>query len=210
MNAIKLFYQQVNDRRMRTEKLERVRRSKTLPDVLSLDEMKILLSSYSNLKHKAMITMTYSCGLRRSETLNLRWKDINRKRMTLTVRLGKGKKDRQVVLPERLLKMLEEYYLNSKKKPKEYVFEGQGGGQYTAASFSAVLKQGLQRAGIKKDISLHNLRHSYATHVHEQGTDIAVLQKLLGHSSIKTTLIYTHISKKTLHGVINPLDSMDI
>jgi integrase/recombinase XerD len=208
INAIKLFYEQIPGSRLRTDKLQRVKRAKMLPGVLSLDEIKTLLNSYDNLKHKALIMVTYACGLRRSEVLNLKWKDIDRKRMILTVRLGKGAKDRQVVLPEKILKMLEEYF--RKYKTKEYVFEGQYGGQYTAASFAEVLKQGLKRTGIRKDISLHNLRHSYATHLHEQGTDIAILQQLLGHQSIKTTLIYTHISKKTLHGVKNPIDNMDI
>lgn len=210
VNAIKLFYAQVNNRRMRIEKLERVKRGRMLPGVLSLDEIKTLIAAYGNPKHKALIALTYSCGLRRSEALNLKWRDIDRKRMLLTVRLGKGAKDRQVVLPSKIIRLLEAYYQWCKVKPKIHVFEGQYGGQYTGESFIKVLRWGLAKAAIRKKATLHTLRHSYATHLHEQGTDIAVIQQLLGHHNIKTTLIYTHISKKTLHGVKNPIEQMEI
>lgn len=190
------------------EGLERVKKEKKLPEVLSREEVERLISSYSNLKHRTMILLTYSCGLRRSEVLNLMWSDIDRKRMLLKVRLGKGKKDRLVVLPRKMLKALENYWRGYKSR--EYVFEGQKAKKYSPTSFSAILKQGLERAGIKKAATLHTLRHSYATHLHEQGVDIFVIQKLLGHSSSKTTEIYTHISTKSLQGVQSPIETMDL
>lgn len=208
INAIKLFYSMFDGHNLKVERLERVKRAHRLPVVLSLPEVERLLAAYANLKHRALIVLTYSCGLRSSEVINLRWKDIDRKRMLLTVRLGKGMKDRQVVLPQRLIPLLETYW--KEYRSKDYVFEGQAGDQYTSRSLSQVLKQGLRRARIRKKASVHTLRHSYATHLHEQGTDIMVIKRLLGHKSLKTTEIYTHLSARTLQGVRNPLDSMNL
>ena len=158
INAVKLFYNRVNGHDLQTEKLERVRKWKKLPEVLSQEEVQMLIKSYNNLKHKTMIMLIYCCGLRRSEVLNLKWKDIDRKRMILSVRLGKGNKDRQVVLPEKALKQLETYYRNYKPQTTYFVFEGEGGGQYSGKSFLQVLKQGLRRTGIKKDVTLHSTK----------------------------------------------------
>ena len=207
VNAIKLFYSMFDGHRVKIEKLERVKAAHKLPVVLSLDEMERLIGSYTNLKHKTLIVLTYSCGLRSSEVINLKWKDVDRRRMLLTVRLGKGNKDRQVVLTQRLIPLLEAYW--KEYRTKDYVFSGQSSEQYTGKSLSQVVKQGLRRAGIRKKATVHSLRHSYATHLHEQGTDIMVIKRLLGHRSLKTTEIYTHLSTRTLQGVRNPLDSMN-
>jgi len=210
VNAIKLFFNQFSEHSIDTKSLERVKKQKRLPEVLSLDEIKKLIAAYKNVKHKTIIVLTYSCGLRRSEVINLRWRDIDRTRMVINVRLGKGNKDRPVVLPQATLIQLEKYYRQENPKPKEFVFEGQKARQYSSTSMAKILKNGLKKAGIKKNATLHTLRHSYATHLHENGTDILLIQRLLGHQSMKTTEIYTHISKKSLHGVKNPIEDMEL
>ena len=174
VNAIKLFYGQIEGHKLKVDKLERVKLARKLPIVLSLEEVKALFESYDNLKHKTMMVLIYACGLRRSELLNLKLTDIDRSCMLLYVRLGKGNKDRQVVLPESVLQRLDEYW--KEYKTKTWLFEGQYGGQYSGQSLQKVMK-----AGIKKvKATLHSLRHSYATHLHEKGTDIVLIQKLLG------------------------------
>lgn len=155
-----------------------------------------------------MLMIGYAAGLRVSEIINLKIKDIDSERMMLHVRNAKGKKDREVILSETLLTILRDYYKSY--KPKEFLFEGQQGGAYSTRSLQLILKEAKQKAGVKKEGSIHAFRHSFATHLLEGGTDLSIIQKLLGHNDIKTTLRYTHVSKVELQKVISPLDKLTL
>jgi integrase/recombinase XerD len=185
-NAIKLFFQTIRETKMMVDKIHRPKRAKVLPNVLSKEEIKLILNAHSNIKHKAMLSMIYSCGLRRSELLHLRFSDIDANRNIVLLKNAKGKKDRIAPLSPKILQMLREYYKDY--KPAVWLFEGQiKCEQYSEKSLQSVLKQALQKTGITKPVTLHWLRHSYATHLLESGTDLRYIQELLGHSSSKTT-----------------------
>lgn len=188
--------------------IERPRKEKFLPTVLSEEEVVKIIDSILNLKHKCLIMTCYSGGMRISEVLNLRTIDIDSKRMLINIRGAKGKKDRVTLLSVKLLDLLRKYY--RMYKPVEYLFSGQMGGKYAERSAQNILKNACSKAGIKKHVTLHTLRHSWATHLLENGTDIRYIQSLLGHSSPKTTQIYTHITTKGLDQIVNPLDKMDL
>lgn len=193
VNAIKLFFSTQGNRKLDPELIHRPKREKLLPNVLSKEEVKLILNAHENPKHKTMLSLMYSCGLGRSELLNLKPTDIDSKRGIIIVRQAKGKKDRIVPLSEKILGMLREYYL--KYKPQTWLFEGQmPNTPYDERSLASVLKQALAKANIKKPVTLHWLRHSYATHLLEAGTDLRYIQELMGHNSSKTTEIYTHVS----------------
>jgi integrase/recombinase XerD len=154
-----------------------------------------------------MLALIYSCGLRRSELLNLKPTDIDSKRNIIIIRAAKGKKDRIAPLSEKVLQMLREYYMAY--KPKTWLFEGQfAGEQYSAKSLESVLKQAIEKTKIRKPITLHWLRHSYATHLLEAGTDLRYIQEILGHKNSKTTEIYTHVSTKSLQKIKSPFDDL--
>ena len=207
VNAIKLFFQTIRDTKMLVDTIHRPKRAKVLPNVLSKEEIKLILNAHSNIKHKAMLSMIYSCGLRRSELLHLKFSDIDSNRNIVLLKNAKGKKDRIAPLSPKILQMLREYYKDY--KPTVWLFEGQiKGEQYSEQSLQSVLKQALQKAGIKKPVTLHWLRHSYATHLLESGTDLRYIQELLGHSSSKTTEIYTHVSTKSLQQIKSPFDDL--
>jgi integrase/recombinase XerD len=207
VNAIKLYFRTIQEKNIDIEKVHRPRREKTLPNVLSKEEVKAILEAHSNVKHKAMLTMIYSCGLRRSELLHLKPADIDSKRNIVFIRQSKGKKDRITPLSSKVLEILREYYMVY--KPKNYLFEGQEPGTlYSEQSLQSVLKQALQKSKIKKPVTLHWLRHSYATHLLESGTDLRYIQELLGHSSSKTTELYTHVSTKNIQQIKSPFDDL--
>jgi len=207
VNAIKLFFQTIRETKMLVDKIHRPKRAKVLPNVLSKEEIKLILNAHSNIKHKMMLSMIYSCGLRRSELLHLRFSDIDSKRNIVLLKNAKGKKDRIAPLSLKILQMLREYYKDY--KPAVWLFEGQiKGEQYSEKSLQSVLKQALQKTGIKKPVTLHWLRHSYATHLLESGTDLRYIQELLGHSSSKTTEIYTHVSTKSIQQIKSPFDDL--
>lgn len=154
-----------------------------------------------------MLSMIYSCGLRRSELINLKITDIDSNRNIVIIRQSKGKKDRIVPLSLKILELLRLYY--SIYKPKIWLFEGQNGNEkYSDHSLQSVLKQALAKVKITKPVSLHWLRHSYATHLLENGTDLRYIQELLGHNSSKTTEIYTHVSTKSLQQIKSPFDDL--
>ena len=207
VNALKVFmyanhlsYESING-------LERPRKQRRLPEVLSSEEIKRILDNSGNIKHKAMLSLIYSAGLRIGETLKLRLKDIDSNRMIIRIRLGKGAKDRIVPLSVIALNLLREYYITW--HPKEYLFEGQTGGTYSVRSAQQVLHHAMARAGMSdRKITLHTLRHSFATHLLENGTDLRYIQVLLGHSSSKTTEIYTHVSTHKISSIISPLDRL--
>lgn len=204
INAIKLFFKIIHDSKMVTEELHRPKNAKTLPNVLSKEEAFKLIDLTSNLKHKTLLALIYSAGLRISEAINMKITDIDSQRMLIHVKNAKGKKDRYTLLSNKVLGLLKEYY--TIYKPKNYLFEGQYGEQYSSRSAQAVLHQSAKKAGITKQITLHTLRHSFATHLLENGTDLRYIQDLLGHSSPKTTMIYTHVSSTSLKNIINPFD----
>lgn len=209
VNAVKLFFQKIENTKINTENISRPKREKKLPNVLSKEEVKSILVSPKNLKHKSMLSLIYSCGLRRSELLNLKIADVDSNRKLLLIKQGKGKKDRIIPLSEKIIGLLREYY--RAYKPKQWLFEGQKEGiKYSEKSLESVLKQALIQTNIKKPVSLHWLRHSYATHLLENGTDLRYIQEILGHSSSKTTEIYTHVSTKSIQKIKSPFDDLDL
>lgn len=208
INAIKFYFEKVLNGPRRVYYIERPRKEKTLPSVLSEEEVKRIFEKVINLKHKCLLMTCYSGGLRIGEVLNLKPIDIDSNRMLINVRCGKGKKDRVTLLSIKLLELLREYY--KIYKPNDYLFTGQMGGRYSERSAQLVLKKAANIAGIKRRVTLHTLRHSFATHLLENGTDIRYIQSLLGHSSPKTTQIYTHITTKGIDQIKNPLDNLGI
>ena len=206
VNAVKLYFSAIQHKKMDVELIHRPRREKVLPNVLSKEEVKAILDAPYNLKHRAMLAMIYSCGLRRGELLSLTKFDIDSKRMVVIIRMAKGKKDRIVPLSPKILSLLRDYYKSY--NPKEFLFEGQGGGKYSEKSLENVFKQSLLKANNKKPVTLHWLRHSYATHLLESGTDLRYIQDLLGHKSSKTTEIYTHVSTKNIQNIRSPFDDL--
>lgn len=209
INAIKLFVNTFTTSRIDPEMLERPRKAFRLPVIFSKEEVQELLKNTTNLKHKCMLTLIYSCGLRSGELINLKIGDVDSRRMVIHIRDAKGSKDRYVPLSQKLLPLLREYY--KMYKPKEYLFNGgEGYGQYTRTSLQRVFHQAVHRTGIKKKARLHNLRHSYATHLLEQGVNLRYIQELLGHNSPKTTQIYTLVSSENSRRVVSPLDDLDI
>jgi integrase/recombinase XerD len=207
INAIKLFYRNRFNRSMEVDFIQRPRREKRLPNVLSKNEVKTILEAPTNIKHRAMLSLIYACGLRRGELLNLTLKDILSDRNLLFIRQSKGKKDRVVPISPKIIVMLRQYY--KAYKPKTWLFEGQfPNTRYSEKSLENVLKQSLIKAKISKKVSLHWLRHSYATHLLENGTDLRYIQELLGHSSSRTTEIYTHVSTRNLQQIRSPFDDL--
>lgn len=207
VNATKLFFREIVKSRIEIDKLERPRREHKLPNVLSKEEVALLLASSVNQKHRTMLSLIYACGLRRSELLNLKPGDVDSKRGMLTVRNAKGRKDRMVPISQKVIEMLRAYY--KAYRPKVWLFEGQfAGTPYSEQSIQSVLKQTVRAAGIKRPATLHWLRHSYATHLLESGTDLRYIQELLGHKSSKTTEIYTHVSMKSLQKIKSPFDDL--
>jgi integrase/recombinase XerD len=206
-NAIKLYFRTLRDTKIEVEKIYRPKKSKLLPNVLSKEEIKMILEAHSNIKHKTMLCLIYSCGLRRSELLQLKPQDIDSKRNIVIIRQSKGKKDRITPLSTKILDLLREYY--KEFHPKKWLFEGQIAEQpYSEQSLQSVLKTALKKAQINKPVTLHWLRHSYATHLLESGTDLRYIQELLGHNSSKTTEIYTHVSTKSLQQIKSPFDDL--
>ena len=167
-----------------------------------------MFNACENTKHKVILSLLYACGLRVSELLNLRWEHIDRSRMIINIIAAKGKKDRQVMLPESLIPLLEKYYFDY--KPKTFVLNGQFSEQYSETSVNQVVKQLAAKAGINKRVYTHLMRHCSFTHMVEAGTDINLIQRLAGHANVKTTAIYTHISHNLISKIRSPLDSINI
>lgn len=207
MNALKFYYEQVLKREKFFFEIPRPKKAIQVPKVLSKEEMIRLLKAIENCKHKTMIMLGYACGLRVSEIVHLELKDVDIDRRLLLIRRAKGKKDRIVSLSPVMLVMLQEYY--NQYKPVRYVFEGlESGSMYSIRSLQSIIQRAKEKAGIKRDGSMHMLRHSFATHLLEKGTDVVMIQKLLGHNNIKTTLQYLHVTNKNLLNVLSPLDDL--
>ena len=207
VNGLKLFIKIIDNKVLDASTIHRPRTEKRLPNVLSKEEIKQLLEAPRSMKHRAMLSLIYSCGLRRSELLNLKPADIDANRMLIIIRQAKGKKDRIVPLSPRILEMLREYYKSF--KPNPWLFEGQyPGTPYSERSLQKVLDQAVEKARINKPVTLHWLRHSYATHLLEAGTGLRHIQEILGHKSSRTTEIYTHVSTAGIQNIASPFDSL--
>ena len=208
INAIKFYYEKVKKGSRKVYALERPLKETKLPMVLSEEDVIAILRAVDNIKHKTMLWLIYAAGLRRSELINLRINDVDSKRMVVNIRGSKGKKDRITLLSEKVLVLLRAYF--REYRPKVWLFEGSQGNPYSATSLQKVFALALKRSGVQKDATLHTLRHSFATHLLERGTDLRYIQSLLGHSSSKTTEIYTHITTKGFEKIRSPLDDLDL
>lgn len=204
LSGITKYFDLVYNIKFDLKHLNPKRKENTLPKYISKKEVKLMIDKTENIKHKCIIMMLYSGGLRLSELLNLRVYDIDSDNMIIHINKSKGNKDRKVMLSEKLLAELRQYYKSF--KPKEFLFEGQKGGIYSSKSVQAIVKNAASKANIKKKVTPHILRHSFATHLIENGTDMRYVQDLLGHGSIKTTEIYTHITDISKSKIKSPLD----
>ena len=204
INSIKFYYEIVKGMPNRFYYIERPRPQKKLPVVLSKKEVKLLIDKTDNTKHRCIISLLYSAGLRRSELLNLKISDIDSKRMLIHIKDAKSNKDRYSLLAKSILNELREYYI--KYKPRIYLFEGVTNEKYSGNSVGKVVHQAAMRAKLTKKVTPHTLRHSFATHLLESGTNLRSIQTLLGHSSSKTTEVYTHVAISSFDSIKNPLD----
>jgi integrase/recombinase XerD len=206
INAIKFFYEKVLLQDRKVYYLERPMKDKKLPEVLSQEDVLSIFEALDNIKHRCMLMLIYSAGLRRSEMLNLRIGDVDFNRSVVFIRSAKGHKDRQSVLAQNMVPMLQQYLKDF--VPGFWLFEGRAGERYSASSLQQVFKQAAKKAGVKKIVRLHMLRHSFATHLLESGTSTRYIQVLLGHESPKTTEVYAHVSRFALDKIRSPLDQM--
>ncbi len=208
--AIKSFYEITVGMPLKLDKIPFSKKNKQLPIVLSVDEIQKMFNVCENLKHKVILALLYSCSLRVSELINLRWKDIDRSRMIINIIQAKGNKDRQVGLNDTLIKLLTEYW--NQYKSKIYVLNGQNDSlQYSERSVGEVIKQLATKAGIcNKRVYTHLIRHTSATHMVENNVDINIIQRLLGHSSVKTTAIYLHISHNLISKIQSPISNINL
>ena len=205
INAIKFYYEKVKGGERKTYYIERPKKASVLPKVISEDDVIKLIRSCKNIKHKLLISALYSTGIRISELLNLRLQDINYEKNIIFVRGGKGKKDRTTLLASSFKQILDAYF--NEYSPKYWLIEGSNGKQYSKTSVNKVIKRAAQLSKVRQNMSAHTLRHSFATHLLERGTDLRYIQTLLGHNSSKTTEIYTYVSNKSLRNIKSPLDA---
>lgn len=209
INSIKFYLEKVENGERKFYDIKRPKKEHRLPTILNRSEVKKLLSSIKNPKHRTIIKLIYACGLRVGELIHLDITDIDSERMRMHIRCSKGRKDRYVPLNDELIFDLRTYY--KRYRPLLYLFEGQYRKnqkpvRYSPSSIRSVYKRALSASGIKKKVKLHGLRHSYATHLLEHGIDLRYIQTLLGHSSPKTTEIYTHVSTKKLDKIPSPIE----
>ena len=211
LNALKYYFEQVLGREKFFWEIPRPKKPQLLPKVFSQDEIAAIINSVANKKHKTMLMLAYSAGLRVSEVVLLKTYDVDSSRMTIFISAAKGKKDRIVGLSPVLLVMLRDYALQYKPGKKGYLFEGSTKGKpYSSRSLQEVIQEAKKKAGVIRPGSIHSLRHSFATHLVEKGTDVTMIQKLLGHNDIKTTLKYLHTSNKDIIKIISPLDDLKL
>lgn len=203
--SIRFLYLDVLRKEIDFDFFIKMKKPNSLPNVLTINEVKKIVSSIDNLKHRAIISTIYSCGLRISEAVNLEIKDIDSSSMTIKIVNAKGKNDRYVMLSPKLLELLREYFVEY--KPKKYLFVGQFGDSYSARSIQQIFNKAVKIAGIKKRVTVHSLRHSFASHLLDNGTDIRFIQELLGHKHLSTTQIYTHINPVSVKKIKSPFDS---
>lgn len=203
--AIRFLYLDVLKKETDFDFFIKMKKPNSLPNVLTINEVKKIISFIGNLKHRAIISTIYSCGLRISEAVNLEIKDIDSSAMTVKIVNAKGKNDRYVMLSPKLLELLREYFIEY--KPNKYLFAGQFGDSYSVRSIQQIFNKAVKLAGIKKRVTVHSLRHSFASHLLDNGTDIRFIQELLGHKHLSTTQIYTHINPVSVKKIKSPFDS---
>jgi site-specific recombinase XerD len=208
LSAIKLFYDKIGNQPHKLEKVEYPKKSNKLPIVLSQDEIQKMFNAVHNIKHKVILALLYSCGLRSSELVNLKWKHIDRSRMIINIIEGKGAKDRQLPLPKSIIPLLEKYFYEY--RTKDFVLAGQFKPYYSQTSILNVVKQAAETAKISKRVYTHLIRHCTFTHMVENGTDINLIQKLAGHNNVKTTMIYCHLSDSLISKIKSPIDNIKI
>lgn len=207
INAIKLFYA-VHGGLLMPENIQRPRKSTRLPEVLTKEEFKLIFAKLRNTKHRALVGLIYGCGLRIGEAINLELIDVRPESNMLYVRQAKGKKDRPVPLSAGVYALLDQYIRSY--APHVHVFEGANGGKYSYSSSRQLFQRAVRSSGLRRHITLHTLRHSYATHLLQSGTDIRYIQEILGHSDPKTTMIYTRVTMRDLRQIKSPFDDMGI
>lgn len=208
INALRFYYGEILKRKFIYE-IKRPRKDRKLPVVLSREEIAKILSSVDNIKHKTIFMLAYSAGLRVSEVIRLKPEDINSKRKLIHIKGSKGRKDRYTLLSETVLKNLREYW--NKYRPQKWLFEGaREEKNLSARTADKIFKNACDKAGITKKVSFHSLRHSFATHLLEGGTDLRYIQELLGHAHSKTTEVYTHVSRKNLGKIVSPIDTINL
>lgn len=209
MAALKFFFERVLNKRWTDQKISRVKTKRKLPVILSQEEIVSLFNSVTNIKHKTMLMGLYSCGLRKSELTRLRYQDIDSERMLIHVRNSKGGKDRYVVLSEVFLSQLRKYWMETPDNKSYLLFPGGNPTkEFNPKSVNEILYSALKKANIKKKVSIHSLRHSYATHLLEKGVDLRYIQVLLGHSSITTTSVYTHVMDLRKKDIKSPIEDI--
>jgi integrase/recombinase XerD len=206
--AIKMFYIQIYGVELKLEKLQKPRSETRLPIVLSKAEVEKIINEIVNLKHRTMISLAYSCGLRAGEVLKLKICDIDSSRSIIWIRQSKGKKDRMVNLSPKILDRLRVYY--KQYRPKIILFEGANGYEYSYNSLNNIIRRASLKANIWKKVTIHTMRHSFATHLLESGVDLRYIQEILGHKSYKTTQIYTHVSTERIENITSPIDDLNI
>ena len=204
-SALKFYFEKILHRKFFMS-IPRAKKAKKLPVVLNKEEIKHVLAKINNVKHKLILGLAYSSGLRISEVANIKIEDLDLNNKTITIRQGKGAKDRLSILPEKIIEPLKKYTKN--KTGNNYLFESARGGKLTERSLQKVFQNALNRSNIKKSASFHSLRHSFATHLLESGTDIRYIQELLGHARLETTQIYTKVSNNNLKNIKSPLDAL--
>ena len=211
INAMKFYFEQVLGREKFFWEIPRPKKLQQLPKFFNQDEITSIIKAVANLKHKTMLMLAYSSGLRVSEVVSIKTRNIDSRRMCILIEQAKGKKDRVVPLSALLLIMLREYWKKYKPQKDGYLFEGQNKKEpYSTRSLQLVLADAKGKAGIIKPGSIHALRHSFATHLLDRGTDVTMIMKLLGHNDIKTTLRYLHVTNRDMLQIIIPLDDLDL
>lgn len=208
-SGLKQLYIYTLKQNWKVERLQRPKKVKKLPQVLSVEEVEAIINNTNNVKHKVILMTLYATGVRIGELCKLRLSDIDSKRMVIKVVHGKGKKDRNTIISEKLLVLLRLYY--KKYKPEEFLFNGYHSGiPISERTVQVIFRKSAERAKIKREASVHTLRHSFATHLLEKGVDIFTISKLLGHTSIKTTTVYLHLQSSQMGSIPNPIDILNI
>jgi len=208
ISALKILFRDVLKREWNSIDIPRPRREKKLPVVLSREEVQKIINALKNIKHRAFLMITYSAGLRLSEVRHLKITDIDSSRMLVRVEQAKGQKDRYSVLSPITLEQLRVYW--KAYKPKHWLFENKGGEPVPETTAQKIFKNALEKGGVKKKVGIHSLRHSFATHLLEQGVSLPIIQQLLGHKSLKTTSGYLHVQQYSINAVRSPLDTLSI
>lgn len=209
INAVKFYYEQILKHNRIFIDIPRPKKRVILPNVLAISQVERLFSHLGNLKHKTMLFLAYSAGMRVSEVVNLKIRDIHSERMVINIKGAKGKKDRTAVLSSGILELLRKYY--TVYKPTDWLFEGQFKDEpYSTRSLQQIFHRAKNAARILQPVTFHSLRHSYATHLHERGTDIKLIQESLGHNDIHTTMRYTHVSNLSIEKIESPFDQLNL